>query len=157
MNELVFISSADFVAINLFLESVSVDTEHLCRLHLIAIVDSESQFDQRLFNLLQHDFVKSVELDLRFVLLLEKNFQFTTHELFKTDGLKICDEKTVRVVHIRVHCSYAPNHDEIKVLDEKESSVKLLARRTTKYICEAVTADAQEIAPPEFSQRANVH
>ena len=74
-----FISSADFVAINLFLESVPIDTEHLGGLHLIAVIDSESQFDERFFNLFQYDFVKPVEFDLRFMLLLEKDFQFAAH------------------------------------------------------------------------------
>ena len=104
------ISNADLVPINLFLEGIAIDAKHPGRLHLIAVIDTKGQFDQRFFNLFQNDFMEAVEFDLGFLLLLKQNFQLAADEFLQANGLEIGNEKIIRaVVRSRwSHCRFQP-------------------------------------------------
>lgn len=152
-----FISNPDLVTINLFLERVAIDSKHLGGFHLVTVVDSEGQFDKRLFDLFQNDLMQAIEFDLGFLLLLKKHFQLAADEFLQTDGLKIGDEKIIRAVCSWSHLVQNPhNFARTMFLKEKRGAVKLRALRETKYICAVAIASVQVIALREFFRQASV-
>lgn len=92
---LVRAANADFVVVDLLLECVAVDTEHLRSTDLVAVVREKSELDQRLFNLFENDVVETVEFYLSFFLLLEENFQFALYELLEANALEVSNEEVV--------------------------------------------------------------
>jgi hypothetical protein len=88
-------SNSNLIGINLFLQSVAIDTEHLGRANLIAQVGAKRLFQQRLFDLLKIDFVKIVQLDLGIPLLGKENLKLTFDQLFKAYGLKVGDKQMI--------------------------------------------------------------
>lgn len=153
--ELVFISNSDLITINLFLERVAIDTEHPGGFNLIAVIDAQSKFDKGLLNLFENNLMKAVEFDLCLLLLLEQDFQLATHQFFKTDGLKVCNEKIVRAVCSGIHLPMAPvSFQETLFLKENGNRVKLRECLVAKYICAAAIAAALSILNPEFFRPA---
>lgn len=92
---LVHFFDTNLIVVNFLFQSVSVDAEHLCGFHLIAIVGAQGNFKKGSFNLLQNDIVKAIQLDLSVSLLLEKDLELTFHQLLEADCLKICNKKIV--------------------------------------------------------------